>query len=254
MEFKNNVLKKNGICCHEDILENIVELKNKLYGIKSELKEKNKTSYAIEHMAIGKLYGTLKTRLLIYGQNPNGWENEKESAYDDVARMLSGEGFNWINIDDYNRQTNGGKYFLSKSAFWRMSKRIFDELTQDEDKSKMNPRIWQDFISQGNTLKIGYSEDNRGNVKGGEIDAQRDVCYELLCKEIELLKPTHIVFMTNDKEYCFNELIEQLKAADGKYIKRKGKFMNAQTVIMRHPQFTKSNVYFEECMSAFDNM
>ncbi len=237
-------------------LEELKQLYIELYSLRNEFEQTDNQKYAFAPCMIGSKYGESKIRLMIYGQNANGWPTDRSQSAEEFAdnyvnSLFNGQAFDWILLDEKGEEWNGMGYYPERHAFWRMQKMIFLTLTKGEE---LKYRIWQDYIVQSDTLKITYEDSGKGNVKSWRIKRQRELCLKILFSELEIVKPTHLLFMTNDKEYCFEEIIKLLHPYHGKYVKHTGYLFDAKTVIARHPQYTSPEVYLAECIDAFDHL
>ncbi|MGL4986136.1 MAG: hypothetical protein ACRC5H_03245, partial [Treponemataceae bacterium] len=135
----------------------------------------------------------------------------------------------------------GQKYNVNKSAFWRLIRRTTGEVEQ--------PKEWYKYIAWSNLYKIS---PKKGNPCSSLKVKQRPVCIKILEKEIQILKPKVVVFLTSDWESRFLEnssLLGELKSPYdstkklGKYV-IKSKVINGITYIRSvHPQGKKGNPY-----------
>ena len=108
-----------------------------------------------------------KIRLMIVGRAPNGWNskidystgevfgNSAKELYEDRKR------FTWIKEAECLYH-----YFLSGSAFWRVTKKIWTTL------SKIDDEEWYEYIAWTNLYKISNQEGNpSGNMYYAQIDS-----------------------------------------------------------------------------------
>lgn len=143
----------------------------------------------------GRLYGgdilsgtEEKIRLMIVGRAPNGWKKEVTvDSAEDFGKSAK-KTFYDINRFGWVKDAEVSGYLLSRSAFWRVSKQIWERLT-----GRIDPN-WIDYIAWSNLYKIS---NNEGNPSTTMCRAQFECCKELLEKEILLYEPTHIVFVTD---------------------------------------------------------
>lgn len=160
---------------------------------------------ALEEAAVfvpmkGRLYGgdivtgaEEKIKLMIVGRAPNGWKKEVLVDSAENFGKSAQKAFFDINRFAWVKDAEASGYLLSESAFWRVSRQIWERLTGRTDSN------WIDYITWSNLYKIANKEKNPRTTM---CRAQFECCKELLEKEIRLYEPTHIVFIT-DYPYWF---------------------------------------------------
>ena len=148
----------------------------------------------------GKLYNNLSDpndiRLMIVGRAVNGWTTidvTSAEAFGEAAQAAFGaEGFTWIDTSQdslCNFPDEGEtKYYLSKSPFWRVCKGIWESLTGRTEKT------WINYVAWSNIYKI--APKITGNPTTKVCKAQIVLCRKILQREIEVYRPTHILFVT----------------------------------------------------------
>lgn len=133
---------------------------------------------------------------------------------------------------------------MIKCTIWSYAKAIWEQLPGT---SEASPR-WMENIAWSNLYKV--SPRVEGNPPRKYIDAQKEVCKEILCREMEILKPTHILFMTGYKDWFvdFAECFEVVKNQTGKnkneiYVEATAKFHGAKVVVACRPEYRKKDSY-----------
>ncbi|MCE5345388.1 MAG: uracil-DNA glycosylase family protein [Bacteroidales bacterium] len=200
---------------------------------------------------IGKDYNN---ELMIVGRAGNGGKiyiDKNEDKYRDSSIIETKEqlidGLQWV-IDLWgNNEFNikySTKYNTKKSAFWRLSKRLSNKLTSDNNDSAIHKIVYS------NLYKV--SKESGGNPSTRLMNVQFDICRSILIKEIELFKPQIIVFLTG---WSFAQLfLSDLKTKvieDGfQYVESVGKVDNSLIVVSKHPQGKPEDKQFEEILSA----
>ena len=281
---------------NEKALDELKELMSDLFDVVSEIESHDKKGkkYSIAPCMVGKKYREQDTRVMIIGQQANGWKKADFSCgdlygEDYMKNFFATDGFDWIVQDPDGRQHNipeeGEKvYWLTRSNFWKWTRAVTERILnfdQDTDDRK-NIGIWQDYIVQSDTIKIGYFKPDKKeekskttNVSRWAINMQKDICYEIIKKEIEILQPTHIIFVTDDDDstWFFNGLKAMLsdRTDDNVFIKMAGKINGSKTIVTVHPQrgsyinreklinkyktdANRLEIYVKECINAFDNI
>lgn len=240
------------------------ELYKKLYNARGEIENKCRgKQHSIFTCQIGKAYADSEIKFMLIGKCMNGWlYDESETSAIFAARrveeFITAEGFQWIEEDPSGRQSNGKGYNLETCRFFTYSRTFFEKLTEPAKEQYTRARIWQDYIVQSDLYKI--SPKSKGNPGAPAQRAQKDICLALLKKEIEILKPTHILFATN-VEWLFDEIKGELGKPSGKYnhIKLTGHYLNAKVLVTPHPASArpygiKKDDYAEECVKAFEEL
>lgn len=175
----------------------------------------NKTRFAFEQLSHfagmkGTKYDDQKIRLLIVGRAVNGWGSLDISSPDKFAEhacnKIKNEHFNWIVSENgvlrNDFKSENGYYWLDKSSFWRVSKKIWETLTDNIDFKNSNDDKWTDYIAWTNLYKVAPAD--MGNPTTAMCRKQLDACKEILRAELEFFKPTHILFVT-DYQWWFKD-------------------------------------------------
>lgn len=104
----------------------------------------------------------------------------------------------------------GNKWLPARSPFWNYSKKIWERLVngKNAEETKWEDR-WFENIVWSNLYKVSPADE--GNPTDELQSVQRSACADLLLKEIEYFKPTHILFYTDSEWFkCFFELSNQI--------------------------------------------
>ena len=167
------------------------ELINKIKGKNLQLSEKEKSTDPL-FICVSEDYLNADIRLMIFGQETNGWGNEfiTNNNIDEMLDLL-------INGDGDNPYYLGYKGFFSEKAcyklktpFWKLvSEFIFDLQTANQEK-KID-YIWNNVIKMGKS-EIGFPNDWYN-------DIIKPYFNNLIIKEIDILKPDFIVFFSGYK-------------------------------------------------------
>ena len=242
---------------------NVKTLKNlhkQVYCVRDMLEYKNgRDEYTFAPCFVGKDYVKQNKRLMLVGQNSNGWDRDdgKFGNADEYADYIIDEyfciksnrysGFQWI---EDGMQQNIDYWIKEKSNFWKFGRCVFERFSGATMIDCKPPKVWQHSIVQSDTMKITKHKSGVGNVsdkKSGNILCERtvqiDLSLQILLKEIEILQPTHIVFMTNDAEYFFDALKEKFEIVPenvgpnvNKIVKRTGMIGDSKCFVTIHPE------------------
>lgn len=186
----------------EKLADGYKSLLNSVKGVKRQKKELTATMFLR-----GIKYGESKIRLLVVGRAVNGWkriysrdpnedfdlsqiitqwdiEEKQEIGWDITLRdgikldRRKVIGLEWVNYMLGNQDRG--------STFWRLAKKVAQSLLEEEKKND-----WTQYIAWTNLFKIAPADG--GNPNGTLIEKQKKDCKEILKKELEILKPTHIL-------------------------------------------------------------
>ncbi len=152
----------------------------------------------------GSEYGSSKVKLFVVGRAVNGWNGlncgTKEAFAEEADSRFRSEGFRWIADEGecfeelHNIPADGEKpYYLSKSAFWRTTNKIWSGL------SETNGGRFTDHIAWSNLYKIAPYE--KGNPTTTMCRKQFEACRDILDAEIKAYEPTHILIITGYKNW-----------------------------------------------------
>lgn len=172
--------------------------------------------------------------LLFVGKAVNGWitdETDVKKLFDpeNPERIFARQDqMEWVN--DHSGNSKG--YNTRKSAFWRLIRKVSETFYQEK---------WYSSIAWSNLYKIAPWKG--GNPNGTLQNIQRKYCFEILKKEIEILSPKYVVFLTSGWEWSFLMYLsggKKINIIDEKYW---GKYKTTLTeidgtsyIISHHPQ------------------
>lgn len=124
--------------------------------------------------------------ILFVGKATNGWITDAEDI-----NVLFGTGedkifdrfdqMQWVE----NLENNKSGYNTRRSAFWRVIKKVA---------SNYYPKNWSSYIAWSNVCKV--APFTGGNPNDPLYYAQLENCQKILQKEIEILSPKFVVFLT----------------------------------------------------------
>ncbi len=179
--------------------------------------------------------GSENAEIMIVGRAINGWcpikrvcddnDDNTESVQKQILEMVNRCGkcnLDWVvGKNYYNKcQENNCPYAIKqknedkrekKSAFWRFAKLIVKKYFENKKKEFIEGE-WQKEIIWTNLYKASYEDG--GNPKGF-YNAQKNMCDDMLKREIKLYQPEAIFFITetnhrtNNKEIDFSWFVEQ---------------------------------------------
>ena len=188
-----------------------------------------------------KFFNEDNIRILFVGKSVNGWvtnstEIEVLFGKDDSRIFARHDQMKWVNNLDGKKEG----YNTRKSAFWRVIKKTAKKILADDD----------DVISRiawSNIYKISPSRGGNPSAKLQKI--QRDYCKRILRKEIELLKPKYVIFLTSFWETEFMEYLNngskpksiETKIWDKNYKSSSYKIDDVIYLTSQHPQGKKED-------------
>ncbi|SFP41352.1 hypothetical protein SAMN05216343_10741 [Oscillibacter sp. PC13] len=160
--------------------------------------------------------------LLIYGQAMNGWQNEDSTKVASLISevMLSSENYREMYVmADYNGwhgEVNGNpaSYYYKRSKFWKLNYQVitgandsnFEQFyipqTLDKsDREELLKKAWSQSAAWSNLYKVSFSEG--GNPDDSIIDVINDVSLRIISREIEMLKPSRVLFNTGENFFSY---------------------------------------------------
>lgn len=249
-------------------------MKNLYAELFKEFSEDNELASMAHFVAIkGRRYEKSDVRLMIIGRAPNGWSQfpdySDKNRFGEIAekqflatdRMTHSNGD--LSQDNGWLDNRNGKlysshcptYCVSNKAFWSYSKMIFESLTGTQDKSE----IWTEHIAWSNLYKL--SPVNGGNPSKGTKQRQMDICIEILKKELDTLKPTHILFITGYEWFtpfekifvkvteCKDKKINRGNNINSVFVEGTASYGSAKVVIACRPEYRKKNDYVQEVIN-----
>ncbi len=151
----------------------------------------------------------------------------------------------WGNYDhDYNTR---------KSAFWRVIRKVVDELKiADVERPE-----WPSYLVWSNLYKFAPADG--GNPSSTLCTIQLDECKSLLQKEIQTYRPKRIIFLTGidwAEPFITALEVETATIPEQQYVEAVGKLdapqgLQSCIVVAAHPQSKKENWWVGEVVDAF---
>jgi hypothetical protein len=149
--------------------------------------------------ATGSLYKQNEDLLLV-GRATNGADYgltfsalSELSDKDDLDRYLSLVARGDETLDAWMarcwRKSDGNKYSLSRSVFWKAAKAVVGELTEGKD-------FWASRLAWTNLYKLAPAK--AGNPSDRLCKHQLEHCVNLLKLELEAFKPRYVLFVTGE--------------------------------------------------------
>ena len=212
----------------------------------------------------GTEYDKQPNKLMVIGRATNGWESldcSSAEAFGAAAQQrFESVGFGWIK--DLGRGfENGDGYYLNRSPFWRVIKGVVSEMNDISGLDR-----WFETIVWSNIYKIAPKEnDEKGkpmNPDNRLCRAQIEICRDILEKEINTYKPTHILFITGydwwfydkKKVYGIQELFSDCTAVNNLFALGTARFrkdgLDIPVVIASRPERRKESAYVDAVVNA----
>lgn len=171
---------------------------------------------------------------LFVGKAVNGWITNET----DVTRLFDIENpdrifarkdqMEWVD----NLSGNVKGYNTRRSAFWRLIKKVSEIYY---------PEKWYSNIAWSNLYKIAPWKGGNPNKELQNI--QRKYCFDLLKKEIEILRPKYVIMLTSGWEWPFLKYLNGNKELNIVSEKKWGKYKTSiieindiKIIISHHPQ------------------
>lgn len=138
-------------------------------------------------------------------------------------------------------------YNTRRSAFWRVSKRVLEGVTQSLSE------VWSSHLVWSNLYKIAPAAG--GNPDGSLQQAQFEGCVELLKVELDRYRPRRLLFLTGLNwarpflsSLGFEPFGEDL---DRRFVEAVGATGETRWVIAQHPMGKNEDVWVREVIEAF---
>lgn len=192
-------------------------------------------------------------KLMIVGRAVNGWDHhltaERVANADDRATFLervlkyeNGPNGNMTWVEDHWPRPKG-KYSTSRSAFWRMNRKVAAHFGIEEPG-------WSKHLAWTNLYKLAPA--GGGNPSGELCRAQFAACKRLLRMEVERLKPSIVLALTGWGwiEPFLGELGAEVKATGGSLVAAAGTIGDSRFVVAEHPQRKPEGEMVREVMRA----
>lgn len=204
--------------------------------------------------------------LMVVGRAVNGWIegckpqelNDSRNVNSFIERVLQSvtDGdpcpMQWVSESWGNY--DHGDYNTKKSAFWRVIRRVVDELSIADVESPE----WPSHLMWSNLYKFAPAKKGR-NPSSGLCSIQFNECKSLIEQEISTFSPKRILFLTgmNWAEPFIERLMVDVTAITGyQYVEGIDKISSSSqahgwVVVAAHPQGKKEDIWVDEVISAF---
>lgn len=245
------------------------ELYQKLFSDCSNIEAFPESSHFVSMR--GQNYGKEPKRFMLIGRAVNGWGSlptESAQAFGlEAQRQFDNlERWNWITEEHgvlYSIYKENGivkKYCIDQKPFWSYTKPIWAKIQGATEEQT----FWMKNIVWSNLYKA--SPLTTGNPNPELIKAQQASCKEILRRELEFLKPTHILVISGfDWFQPFAELFHDVTdtgernvlRGDNKnaiYVEGTASFQNAKVVITCRPEWRDKNGFVDAVVEAFSNL
>ena len=204
----------------------------------------------------GAEYENSNINLIVVGRAVNGWEVEFPNC-DSIENTLTSvleqsSRFNDVinpNGVKYNDEAGNSKtYYYSKSPFWRLVRKVCEEYNGTEN--------WNERIVWSNLYKV--APRRKGNPKWSFIKSKLPTYIECIKKEIEIYKPSHILFITDmnffnpykENEYRFGYSLN-VKEVNGNFVVGKGEYNGAKVLVCKRPEYRDTDKMVKEINEMF---
>ena len=197
-------------------------------------------------------------RLMLVGRAANGWrDRETDSEYlprksgdfskraqelfDDPNR------WGWIPQDykiTYQEDGIDKIYNINRSPFWNYTKEIHAKLYRS------SPERWFESIAWSNLYKVSPS---KGNPSAKSLRLQKDICSKILDYEIDVIKPTHILFETG-YNWVFENITINGEKCDNGHVEWIGTYKKAKCVISCRPERKNKEEFADHIVKAFNSI
>lgn len=190
------------------------------------------------------------TGLLFVGKAVNGWidikKNNDENDLKELFNIELGDGLlarkdqmKWVE----NTKPDDPHPYVNRSAFWRVIKTTTTDLYPTKEP-------WYSNIAWSNLYKVSGSKGGNPRVKLQK--QQREYCFEILKKEIELLAPKYVIMFTSGWEEPFLYNLNGNKDPEVLAEKRWGeyetilyKIKGVNFIVSPHPQGKKQDIHVD---------
>ncbi len=210
---------------------------------------------------IGKDFGNGNTNIMLVGRAVNGWDAEWCGTYKDIAKQALNISFDMerTNGIDFYGENSEESYNYNQCAFMQLGRKVAVLLGINEN-DIANHLLWTNLYKVAPALS--------GNPNGKVQKMQRNTAIKLLKKEIDIYKPSHIIFVTDmdwmtttwrnsKKEMSFYEALtginDKPKGHNG-YVKESGTYNSIPYVICVRPETRKRDEIAYAIISAFENL
>ena len=135
-------------------------------------------------MFVGSNFDSSDESLMIVGRAVNGWDQEWADTPNAIATQILANEFD---VDSLSALPETDGYYFSRSRFIVVAKEILLRYGATEEN-------WASKLAWSNLYKVAPAV--AGNPNGEVQHIQRAYAIQILKKEIEQIKPKHVLFMT----------------------------------------------------------
>lgn len=188
---------------------------------------------------VGSNYDHSPFRLMYVGRAVNGWEFDwHKDTLDGLTDQVFSHGFDIGSICEHPIQADG--YNFNRSPFWQLCRSLLDMQGESFD--------WASRVAWSNLFKIAPYKT--GNPDPKTLTSSINSCIDLILKEIELYKPSHVVFVTDiwwmEPVDCAQESFAralgiQLFPDSSNTIVGYGIYKNSKIVVTKRPESAKTS-------------
>lgn len=198
----------------------------------------------------GEKYSKRSTRFMLIGRSMNGayqhWEDGLTSS--EYAEKALEYSFN-RRMQFVTEKKCKGCYNHMKTSFWQLGKKTLLALDESIDEE-----AWAENIVWSNLYKVAHFKG--GNPDSRSKELQLSACIKILEFEIDVFKPTHILFVTNwDWFEVYNEGLLKIEKFNSDKIVAKGVYSkNSKVVVCIRPELKKRQPIVEDIVKEFNGM
>lgn len=231
-------------------MERIDELKPFYDSLLSRFTNEEWNCYCTFFIQKGKEFDFSKNRVLFIGKSVNGWISSSKSV-DELFSQSNPDRI--VNRDDeiewvQNCAGCAKGYNSRRSAFWRI---IIGVINRIEKKKE-----WYKYVSWSNLYKIS---PDIGNPNSKMKRKQQEICCSILDKEIEILNPRAIVFLTTSGwenfyvQHIGLDLQKNKKIKWGRYVTSFQEVNGIKYVFSQHPQGKREDCHIDAICSIIED-
>ncbi len=185
----------------------------------------------------GAKYSEAKQRLLVVGRYPQAWESIAYSDGDDFAEKAD-RIFRSRHLEKPDIYQNSSSDI---SPFWIAAENVWRGLNESDEEK------WYEYIAWTDLYKLSFPDSDPSSLL---YKRQAEACKKILDREIRILKPHHILFLTgwqdwihSDQEiYDFKQLFAYWRH-----------FVTEDDSPFRDPEAFQGSAYFHYGGSAFNS-
>lgn len=188
---------------------------------------------------VGSNYEQSDFRLMYVGRAVNGWEFDwHKDSLEGLTGQVFSHGFDIGSICEHPVQADG--YNFNRSPFWQLCRNLLE--------LKGESCEWASRVACSNLFKIAPYKT--GNPDPKTLMVSIHACIELILKEIEIYKPSHVVFVTDawwmepadyTHESFAKALNVQLFPEAANTIVGYGVYKGAKIVVTKRPESAKTS-------------